>query len=74
MIYDFGYVGELNNSELFIKNKKTSEEINLKLDQKFGQDIGSFLKVFNPDTVIPDEYKILESLIKINNGKLSIYI
>jgi hypothetical protein len=73
VIYDLGFMGDLSNQNLKIKNKIKEEEINIILDKKFGNDIGSFLRVFDPKTVsIPDEFSILKSLIRIESGKLSI--
>ena len=73
MVYDLGFMGDLSNQTLDIQNKNTKEEINIKLDKAFGSDIGSFLNMFDPKTIsIPEEFSILKSLIKIENGKLSI--
>jgi len=73
MIYDMNFMGELNNSILDITQKSTNEKITIKLDKRFGRDIGSFLKIFNSDiTKIPEDFKILKSIIKIESGKLSI--
>jgi hypothetical protein len=73
MIYDLGFMGDLSNPSLTIKNKESKEEITIKLDKTFGNDIGSFLQMFDPKTVsIPEKFAILKSLIKIESGKLSI--
>jgi hypothetical protein len=73
MFYDMNFITENLNYSLFIENKDTEEHLELKLTNQFGYDIGRFLKEFDPGTVvIPDEFKILESIIQIKSGKLSI--
>jgi len=73
MVYDLSFMGEMQNTEINIYNKKSEEYLKIILNKQFGRDIGSFLKRIDPKTTtIPDEFSILKSVIFIKNGKLSI--
>lgn len=73
MIYDMNFIADNTNANIKIKDKITKEEISLVLNKQFGMDIGSFLEMSDPETVvIPEEFQILKALITIENGKLSI--
>ena len=73
LIYDLNYITNFNNDQLKITDKHSNETIKLILNKQFGQDIGRFLKKFQPEkTEIPEEFKILKSIIFLNDGKLSI--
>jgi len=72
LIYDMSFISNLDNSEISIENKNSNEKVVLKLDNAFGNDIGSFLNVFEETTTIPDEFNILKAIISIEDGKLSI--
>jgi hypothetical protein len=73
LFYDMNFIIENNNNNLFIEDKITNNHLEIILNKQFGYDIGLFLKQSNPETtVIPEEFKILESIIQINSGKLSI--
>jgi hypothetical protein len=73
MIYDMNFIGDNLNRTLNILDKNTKENITITLNKQFGIDIGNFLRLQDPKTtVIPKEFSILKSLIKIENSKLSI--
>jgi hypothetical protein len=71
--YDLNFIFEMNNKNIEIINKKTKEKKIINLNKKFGFDIGNFLKLADIDKIeFKDEYEILESIIFIKNGRLSI--
>jgi len=73
IFYDMNFITDFINKKLFIENKSTNEHLEIILNKQFGYDIGLFLKESDPKTtLIPDEFKILESIIQLNSGKLSI--
>jgi len=78
LIYDMNFIADAINEKLTITKKNSSdkqprETIKIILNKQFGRDIGQFLNKSEPTTaVIPKEFKILEAIIQINNGHLSI--
>ena len=73
MIYDMNFIGDNTNEFIVIKDKETNESVKIILNNQFGNDVGSFLRMSDPQTtVIPDDFSILKSIISIEDGKLSI--
>lgn len=73
MIYDMNFIGDNTNEFIIIKDKETNESVKIILNNQFGNDVGSFLRMSDPQTtVIPDDFSILKSIISIEDGKLSI--
>ncbi len=73
MIYDMNFIGDNTNEFIIIKDKETNESVKIVLNNQFGNDVGSFLRMSDPQTtVIPDDFSILKSIISIEDGKLSI--
>ncbi len=73
IFYDLNFMMEDFNENIVIEDKNIAEKVSLILNKQFGQDIGKFLSKFKPETlVIPDEFKILKSIIQINNGRLTV--
>jgi len=73
MIYDLNFIGDFINKSLNIVSKKDNTSIKLTLDRQFGIDIGTFLRTADPkNDTIPEEFKILKSMIRMENSRLSI--
>jgi len=73
ILYDMNFITSDLNYKLYIENKESKDHLELILNNQFGYDIGRFLKEFDPGTIqIPEEFQILEAIIQIKSGKLSI--
>jgi hypothetical protein len=73
LIYDMNFIIDNPIEEISIFDKVDNTELNIVLNKQFGNDIGVFLKKANPSSdTIPDDFKILKSIIQLQDGKISI--
>ncbi len=73
LIYDMNYIIDDINTEIEILDKNTKEQLDVVLNNQFGNDIGIFLQKADPKIdVIPEEFQILKAIIQIDSGKMSI--
>jgi len=75
LMYDLNFILEKDdyNSYLKITQKKNNERLKIKLTNQFGRDIGELIRKSNPNSiVIPANFEILNALILIRDGKVSL--